>query len=75
MRDGFAVTHGEREMGASGIASPIRGRNGQMAAALAVGGPTGRFKGDRGAAMVAALVSAADSLAGLAVIRSDAVRP
>lgn len=74
-RDGFAVTHGEREMGASGIASPIRGRSGQLAVALAVGGPTGRFKGDRGAAMVAAVVSAADSLAGLAVIGSDAGRP
>jgi DNA-binding IclR family transcriptional regulator len=74
-RDGFAVTHGEREMGASGIASPVRGPSGQISAALAVGGPTGRFKGDRVAAMVTTVVGAADSLAGLAVIGSDAVRP
>jgi DNA-binding IclR family transcriptional regulator len=74
-RDGFAVTHGEREMGASGIASPVYGPSGHMSAALAVGGPTGRFKGDRVMAMVTAVVGAADSLAGLAVIGSDAGRP
>jgi DNA-binding IclR family transcriptional regulator len=72
--DGFAVTHGEREMGASGIAAPICGQNGQVSAALAVGGPTGRFKGDRATAMVAAVVKATDFLAGLVVVGSDAVQ-
>jgi DNA-binding IclR family transcriptional regulator len=73
--EGFAVTHGERELGASGIAAPICGPNGQVSAALAVGGPTGRFEGDRVTTMVAAVVTAADSLAGLAVMASDEARP
>ncbi|SHI55883.1 DNA-binding transcriptional regulator, IclR family [Nocardiopsis flavescens] len=41
---GHAVSHGEREHGASGVAAPVFGRTGQTpVAALAVGGPTARF--------------------------------
>ncbi|CAL9338534.1 IclR family transcriptional regulator [Nocardiopsis sp. LDBS0036] len=41
---GFAVSHGERERGASGVAAPVYGpAGGAPVAALAVGGPTARF--------------------------------
>ncbi|MGW8433637.1 IclR family transcriptional regulator [Nocardiopsis sp. NPDC055879] len=41
---GFAVSHGERENGASGVAAPVYGAQGATpVAALAVGGPTARF--------------------------------
>ncbi|WP_067604855.1 IclR family transcriptional regulator [Nocardiopsis listeri] len=42
---GFAVSHGEREHGASGVAAPVYGAQGgpTPVAALAVGGPTARF--------------------------------
>lgn len=40
---GYAVSHGERELGASGIAAPVAGANGGVLAALALGGPTPRF--------------------------------
>lgn len=38
-----AVTHGEREFGASGVAVGVRGSKGNVIAALALGGPTSRF--------------------------------
>ncbi|GAB2742936.1 IclR family transcriptional regulator [Salinifilum aidingensis] len=40
---GFAVSHGEREVGASGVAAPVVDEHGRVLAALAVGGPTPRF--------------------------------
>ncbi|WP_017543786.1 MULTISPECIES: IclR family transcriptional regulator [Nocardiopsis] len=42
---GYSVSHGEREHGASGVAAPVHGAAGGPApvAALAVGGPTARF--------------------------------
>ncbi|MHA6800008.1 IclR family transcriptional regulator [Bounagaea algeriensis] len=40
---GFAVSHGEREVGASGVAAPVVDAHGQVLAALAIGGPTPRF--------------------------------
>ncbi|MBB3662588.1 DNA-binding IclR family transcriptional regulator [Prauserella sediminis] len=40
---GSAVSHGEREVGASGLAAPVVGDDGAVLAALALGGPTPRF--------------------------------
>ncbi|QIZ39070.1 IclR family transcriptional regulator [Saccharopolyspora sp. ASAGF58] len=40
---GWSVSHGEREAGVSGIAAPIFARTGEVAAAVALGGPTTRF--------------------------------
>ncbi|MCP2254300.1 transcriptional regulator, IclR family [Prauserella aidingensis] len=40
---GHAVSHGEREVGASGVATPVVGSDGAVLAALALGGPTPRF--------------------------------
>jgi len=44
---GYAVSHGEREQGASAVAAPVRGSRGQVVAALSVSGPTSRFTPER----------------------------
>ena len=44
---GFAVTHGERELGASGVSAPVRRGDGRVVAAVGVGGPTTRFSDER----------------------------
>lgn len=59
---GYAATHGEREIGASGVAVPVRGTDGKVRAALSFGGPTGRFTEDRIPAMVEGLRAAAARL-------------
>ncbi|MBV9379516.1 MAG: IclR family transcriptional regulator [Streptosporangiaceae bacterium] len=46
-RDGYAVSHGEREEGLSAVAAPVYGRSGTVVAALALSGPTVRFTDDR----------------------------
>lgn len=43
MERGVCVSHGEREVGASSIAAPIRSRTHSIVAALALSGPTSRF--------------------------------
>ena len=56
-RDGLAVSHGEREPGASSVASPLRA-GGQTIAAVAISGPTSRFTSDRVAELAAQLKEA-----------------
>lgn len=56
---GFAVTHGQRELGASAVASPIVSHDGRILAALSASGPTSRFTADRVGAYVDAVTSAA----------------
>jgi DNA-binding IclR family transcriptional regulator len=46
-RDGYAVSHGEREEGLSAVAVPVTGRSGAVVAALALSGPTLRFTAER----------------------------
>ena len=46
-RDGYAVSHGEREEGISAVAVPVTGRSGAVVAALALSGPSFRFTADR----------------------------
>lgn len=55
---GYAVTHGERELGASSVAAPVR-RGGRVIAALSVSGPTSRFTAGRVGAYVDAVTAAA----------------
>jgi DNA-binding IclR family transcriptional regulator len=45
--DGFAVSRGEREAGLSAIGVPVRGRSGDVVAALTLSGPSVRFGQDR----------------------------
>lgn len=59
---GYAVSHGERELGASAVAAPIHGDDGRVVAALSVSGPTSRFTGDRVPGYVEAVVATARAL-------------
>jgi DNA-binding IclR family transcriptional regulator len=58
---GYSVTHGERELGASSVAVPIR-RGGRVIAALSVSGPTSRFTADRIGDYVDAVTAAAQGI-------------
>ena len=51
-RQGFAVSHGEREEGLSAVAVPVIGRGGSVVAALSLSGPSVRFSDDRTPDMV-----------------------
>lgn len=51
----YAVTHGERELGASGCSAPVRRSDGRVVAAVGVGGPTTRFDDQRLPAYVEAV--------------------
>lgn len=44
---GYALAHGERELGASGLSFPVTDSQGRIVAALTIGGPTSRFTDDR----------------------------
>ncbi len=59
---GYAVTHGERELGASAVAAPIRHRDGRVLAALSASGPTSRFTAQRVAALVDAVTATANRI-------------
>ncbi|MEU9795106.1 IclR family transcriptional regulator [Streptomyces sparsogenes] len=56
---GYAVTHGEREFGASAVAAPIRAQDGRIIAALSASGPTSRFTAERIVDYVPAVTRAA----------------
>lgn len=55
VRQGYAVSHGEREDGLSAVAAPVTGRSGAVLAALALSGPTVRFTAERVAEFAADL--------------------
>ncbi len=52
---GFAITHGERELGASGVSAPVLRSDGRVVAAVGIGGPTTRFNEERLPAYVQAV--------------------
>nr|WP_281372396.1 IclR family transcriptional regulator C-terminal domain-containing protein [Prauserella isguenensis] len=56
---GHAVSHGEREVGASGVAAPVVDADGAVLAALALGGPTPRFTDEAVAEFTVAVRDAA----------------
>jgi DNA-binding IclR family transcriptional regulator len=68
---GYAVTHGERELGASAVAAPIVASDGRVIAALSASGPTSRFTADRVGRYVDAVTAAAAdiSAAGLGTVQ------
>jgi DNA-binding IclR family transcriptional regulator len=59
---GYAVTHGERELGASAVAAPILTADGRVLAALSIGGPTSRFTADRVGRYVDAVTESATEI-------------
>ena len=72
---GFASTSEELEVGLSAIAAPVRGRGGEVVAALDVSGPAHRFGEDALSEMVARTRDAADDLSRRLGHRSPAPRP
>ncbi|GAB6899145.1 IclR family transcriptional regulator [Kineosporia succinea] len=52
---GFALSHGEREVGVSAVAVPVLTRSGRVGSALTISGPTARFTDERVEGFVAAL--------------------
>jgi DNA-binding IclR family transcriptional regulator len=62
---GYAVTHGERENGASGLAAPVRDASGRVQAALGLGGPTSRFTPAAVTRFALAVVAAAERVSAL----------
>jgi DNA-binding IclR family transcriptional regulator len=67
---GYAVSHGERETGSSGVAAPIVDGEGRIIAALALGGPTGRFTPGQVARFVAVVTASADEISDLGLARA-----
>lgn len=61
-RDGYAVTHGEREEGVSSVAAPVHDAGGRVIAALSVSGPTSRFLDAAVKTFAAAVVASARKL-------------
>ncbi|QNN53847.1 IclR family transcriptional regulator [Nocardioides mesophilus] len=59
---GWAVSHGERELGASAVAAPLAGADGRVLAALSVSGPTSRFTDERVPGYVEAVRAAAQAI-------------
>ncbi|MCX5084419.1 IclR family transcriptional regulator [Streptomyces sp. NPDC056121] len=63
--DGWAVSHGEREAGVSGVAAPVFDAAGRVAAAVALGGPTTRFTDEAVTGFASELVETARELTAL----------
>jgi DNA-binding IclR family transcriptional regulator len=61
-RAGFAVSHGEREEGATAVSAPIVAADGRVLAALCISGPSSRLSGDRLDAAVRAAVDTAKEI-------------
>jgi len=59
---GYAITHGERELGASGVSAPVRRSGGRVVAAVGIGGPTTRFNDERLPGYVNAVRRCADTV-------------
>ena len=59
---GYAVSHGERELGASGVAAPVRRSDGRVVAAIGVGGPSPRFNDERMPSYVNAVRRCAETI-------------
>lgn len=61
-RQGYGVSHGEREVGLAAVAVPVLGPAGEVVAALSFSGPSSRFGDDRLDALVSDLTWAAKQL-------------
>src|SRR5215207_2018514 len=68
--DGYAVSHGEREVGASGVAAPVADSDGRVVAALALGGPTARFTPEQVARFAAVITASADEVSDMGLARA-----
>jgi IclR family transcriptional regulator, acetate operon repressor len=62
LRDGFATSIDELEVGLSAMAAPVRGARGEVIAALSISGPTLRMTPDRIRELQPILISEAETL-------------
>lgn len=65
---GYAVTHGERELGASGLSAPVLDSADRVVAALGLGGPTPRFTDEKVAEFASAVRRAADEVSRIGLV-------
>ena len=73
---GYAVSHGERELGASSVSAPIRDPHRGTVGAIAISGPTSRFTPDRVAEFAALFTEALEQMAlSFAVSGESSPRP
>jgi DNA-binding IclR family transcriptional regulator len=63
-RAGFAVSHGEREEGATAVSAPIVAADGRVLAALCISGPSSRLTGARLDAAIRSAVETAKEISG-----------
>jgi DNA-binding IclR family transcriptional regulator len=63
-RAGFAVSHGEREEGATAVSAPIVAADGRVLAALCISGPSSRLSGPRLDAAISAAIETAKEISG-----------
>ncbi|MGH3360555.1 MAG: IclR family transcriptional regulator [Nocardioidaceae bacterium] len=59
---GHAVSHGEREIGATAVSAPIMAKDGRVIAALSISGPTTRFSDERLDGVVRTVVETAERI-------------
>lgn len=62
VRDGWASTREELEVGLNAVAAPVRGRDGAVVAAVSVSGPSYRLGPERFGEAAAAVVAAGDEI-------------
>lgn len=65
---GYAVTHGERELGASGLSAPVLDSANRVVAALGLGGPTPRFTEEKVLEFASAVRRAADEVSRIGLV-------
>lgn len=65
---GYAVTHGERELGASGLSAPVLDSANRVLAALGLGGPTPRFTDEKVTEFAWAVRRAADEVSRIGLV-------
>ena len=63
-RAGFAVSHGEREDGASAVSAPILAADGRVLAALCISGPSSRLSGEPLDTAIRAAIDTAKEISG-----------
>jgi len=70
---GYAVSVGERELGATAISAPIRNSNGRLLAALSMSGPSTRFTDDLLKRGIGAITDAAKTISTVGLGSAEAL--
>jgi DNA-binding IclR family transcriptional regulator len=68
--NGYCVSHGEVDAGASAVGAPVFGRGGQIFAAISVAGPERGFSTDRLPALIERVIAAAGEIGAHVAVRA-----